>query len=80
MSKNEDMLINIIEELIDKRGINLEDTPKDLGLDSLQMIILVAKIETKFDIEIPDDGLDLENFKTIGSILEMINKIKKDNC
>lgn len=75
MNQNEDILKSIFYELLGKNEVNLNDNLKDIGLDSLQMIILVAKIETRFDINISDEYLDIENFKTVGNVLEMINTL-----
>lgn len=48
----------------------------DLGLNSLDLVELVCRIEDKFDIEIPDR--DIKNFKTVKDVLEYINSCKYD--
>ena len=45
---------------------------EDLGADSLDTVELVMALEEKFGIEIPDD--DAEKAKTVGDVVEYINK------
>ncbi len=45
---------------------------EDLGADSLDTVELVMAIEEEFGIEIPDD--DAEKAKTVGDVVEYINK------
>lgn len=57
------------------KGVELDRSSKlqeDLGLDSLDIIDLVVKIEDEFEIEINDE--DTENWRTLGDILNTINK------
>ncbi|MFI3206341.1 MAG: acyl carrier protein [Clostridia bacterium] len=42
----------------------------DLGADSLDVVDLLMSIEDEFEIEIPDT--EVENIKTVGSIVEYI--------
>ena len=48
--------------------VDIEDTDflvDDLGVDSLGMISLVARLEKQFSIEIPQSEVTLQNFKSI---------------
>ena len=48
--------------------VDIEDTDflvDDLGVDSLGMINLVARLEEQFSIEIPQSEVTLQNFKSI---------------
>jgi len=75
-----DICTEIIKEL-EKMGYTaFQITPEmsiheDLGLDSLDTIELVAKLEEKFDIRIKDD--DLVDVKTIQDIVDIANKYLK---
>jgi acyl carrier protein len=61
------------------------DTPllgRGIGLDSMETLTLVAAIEKEFDIEIADDDLTVDLFKSIGSLAEYIlqrNGVRKTN-
>lgn len=49
-----------------------EDTKfkEDLGADSLDLFELVMALEDEYSIEIPQE--DLENLKTVGSVVEYL--------
>jgi acyl carrier protein len=48
----------------------------DLGADSLDIVELIMSMETKFDMEIPED--DAQKIKTVGEAIDYIsNKLSK---
>ena len=52
--------------------INDEIELKDgLGLDSLDVVEMVMKLETEFDCNIPDD--DYEDVKTVGEVFKIVS-------
>jgi acyl carrier protein len=51
------------------------DLRKDLNVDSLQGLQIVAAIEKRFDIQIPDDELD--NYATISEIVSTIDRVRQ---
>jgi acyl carrier protein len=59
------------------------DTPilgKGLGLDSLEALVLVTKIEAEFGIEIDDEDLKVELFKSVGALAEHVEaKLARNN-
>lgn len=44
----------------------------DLGADSLDVVEVLMSIEDEFEVEIPDE--EIENIKTIGDLVEYIEK------
>ena len=69
--KVRDLLVS--ELLPDESEVTLTAELKDdLGIDSLAVVDLATSIEEEFDIEIPDE--DLENIKTVGDIVDYLNK------
>ncbi len=44
----------------------------DLGIDSIQMMSLVADLERELEIEIETQLLTYENFSTVGNIIRII--------
>jgi acyl carrier protein len=46
----------------------------DLGIDSIQFLEMVVRIEELFGISIEDEDLIGENFETIGTVLTMMDK------
>ncbi|WP_334331013.1 acyl carrier protein [Candidatus Phytoplasma prunorum] len=64
----------IAEQLsIDKNNIKLEsDLKEDLGIDSIDAVGLIIKIEEFFKLEISDETL--QKFKNVKDILEYIQQ------
>jgi acyl carrier protein len=46
-------------------------------IDSLSIVSLVAFIDKKFGVKIPDEKGTVENFGTINKIIETINEFKR---
>jgi acyl carrier protein len=56
--------------------IELEDQLENkLGIDSLKVLQLIVELETKFNVEVDDNDLLLENFATINKIITIINRL-----
>ncbi|WP_060823219.1 phosphopantetheine-binding protein [Mycoplasmopsis arginini] len=55
-----------------KKPFNLDTLIKDLNIDSLDLVLLVSDLESKFKIEIKDE--ELMNLKTINDIIDIINQ------
>ncbi len=59
-------------------GVNVEDVQlnksfaKDLAADSLDLVELIAAVEDKYDVELPDD--ELEKMKTIGDLWKFLEQ------
>ena len=54
-----------------------EDNLLSLGLDSLKMMRLIAFIEEKFSIVIPDIEITPDRMENLASIEQLINKYKQ---
>ena len=70
----------IREILADQLDANAEEMTmetriaEDLGADSLDVVEMLMSVEDEFGIEIPDEAI--ENLKTIGNVVEYIEKNK----
>jgi len=80
-SKIEEKIKNILVSELDVNPATIADCNSDtpllgrgIGLDSMETLSLVAGIEKEFDIEIPDDDLTVELFRSIGTLAEYIIK------
>ncbi len=60
------------EYLVHQTEIELESKIKDLEIDSIDFIEFIMLIEDKYNISIDEDIIN--DFKTIGEIVEYINK------
>ena len=76
-------VIELISELFKDKGFDIDiieyaDLIDDFGMDSITFISIVVEIEAHFDIEVPDDMLLLENFKSADDIVSIVeNEISK---
>jgi acyl carrier protein len=50
---------------------------RDAGVDSLALIELLVSVEQAFEIEIPDEMLVSDTFKTPGSLWSTISKLRQ---
>lgn len=54
-----------------------DDSLFELGvIDSLAVVKTIGYCEEQFEIEIPDDELIPENFETVRSIVELIERLR----
>ena len=71
-----------ISEYIRKEIANGREVSKDESLlaagilDSLAVVKLVAYVEDEFDVEIPDSDFDPDNFESVATITELIERIR----
>ncbi|MDJ0900132.1 MAG: acyl carrier protein, partial [Xenococcus sp. MO_188.B8] len=57
--------------------VNLEDLSEDsdifsMGLDSINAMILVTKLQEAFEIQLDTSEINFENFQNLGTIVELI--------
>jgi len=81
MTANKDKILLRIEgvlsglELLEGKGQLDESTGllgKGIGLDSIEIIQLVAALEEEFDLAIDDDDLLPDHFQTIGDLINFL--------
>lgn len=73
--KVKEMLVEQLDveaELVTMEAVIIDD----LGADSLDLVDLVMELENEFDTEIPDE--DIQNIKTVGDIVNYIEKAKAE--
>jgi acyl carrier protein len=46
-----------------------------LGLDSMSLVQLLADVEDRYDIELPDDILNEATFETVGSLWQTLSPL-----
>lgn len=68
---------DIIAEIltVDKNDITLDSSFKALGVDSLDMLEIVMKIEEQFGIEIDDE--QAAKIKTVAEAVDKIGQLQK---
>ena len=74
----EKKIISLIAEKLGKPADKVTRDSRlieDLGADSLDVVELIMAFEDEFNISLPDE--DVAKMKTIGSIVDYINNLKK---
>jgi acyl carrier protein len=72
-------LFGVVGALMQRRQLaiptSLDQSLRDAGLKSLDLVNMMLAVEDEFGIEIPQDLLSIENFRTIGAIERLVAKI-----
>lgn len=50
---------------------------EDLNYDSIKLVQLLVVIEEKYNVEFIDEDMDFGNFKTIGTLSDLVSKYMK---
>lgn len=78
-------IVEILSVLFENSGVDKDvfqyaDLVDDLGMDSISFISLIIELEATFDIQVPDEWLQIEKFQTYKEIyteVEMLLNEKK---
>lgn len=76
----EELIAYIMKEFVEDPDEEIDETTLLISsglIDSLSIVSLVAFIDKKFGVKIPDEKGTVENFGTIDKIIETINEFKK---
>ena len=75
-----EIIINIIKDnLALKEEINEDTNLSNLSLDSLSFITALVTIEEVFSISFTDEELNINNFKHVSDLINIVNKKVLDN-
>jgi acyl carrier protein len=81
LSLTRDRLLVLVEQLLVKsaaaRVVSVDQPLTAVGLTSIDMVQLMLAIEADFEITIPTAEITPENFRSIASITELIEKIRR---
>ncbi len=76
----EELIAYIKKEFVEDPDEEINETTLLISsglIDSLSIVSLVAFIDKKFGVKIPDEKGTVDNFETINKIIETINEFKK---
>lgn len=68
---------NVVLELLpdlERQDLNDESDIFSLGLDSINAMNLVVSLQEAFDIKFDAQEINIENFRTVGDITELIQQ------
>lgn len=70
-------IYEIIKDIDGLEGIDIKENDLlEENIDSLSFIIILMKVEEKFNIEINEEDLSYETFKTLKDIRDYVERIK----
>lgn len=72
-----ELIINVVEQIVGKSGGISEnsDLIEEIGLDSVQLMMLMGRIEESFELSFTDQDFEIEHFRTPASILNLVERI-----
>jgi acyl carrier protein len=75
-----DRLISLVKQVSGSATVFPSPFPvdtqlSDLGVTSLKMVNLMLAVEVEFDIAIPQSDITPENFRSLGSIQSLVERI-----
>lgn len=79
MNKTREIIVNMLCEVleVDQETILNEEDLFNLGFDSINFVKLIVELELKFDIEYPDELLDLKKLSSVEKIVQLVESLKK---
>ena len=75
---DQDIVLKFIRDNYNSKNITLKTNLIDDIIDSYGVVELGSFLETKFNIEIPDEEFTANNFKDVSTILNLVNKLKNN--
>lgn len=76
----EELIEYIKKEFVEDPDEEIEENTPLISsglIDSLSVVSLVAFIDKKFGVKIPDEKGTVDNFETVNKIIEIINECRK---
>lgn len=65
-------ILKVIKEIIENDDINLNQSLKEIGCNSITFVKLVVQIEEIYNIEFDDDVLMVDKFSSVDSLVKYI--------
>lgn len=79
MDVREDVLQIIADyKNLDRGDVTPERTFEELGIDSLDAIDIIYEVEDKFSVDVPQEAVDMEQMKSVGDVLALVERITGD--
>lgn len=74
-----DRLLGLVERVLDRPGAGPNLPPEaalsELGVSSLKMVSLMLSVEAEFDLNIPQNEITPENFRSINAIQALVARL-----
>lgn len=74
-TRSYEVILSILPN-VNRDQLSNESDVFNLGLDSINAMSLVLKLQDAFDIQFEASEISLDNFRTLGDIVELLKKKK----
>ena len=68
----QDRVLSVVRSVLEQNAItsdvHLESRLVDIGLDSMDMVALMLKVEAEFDLTLPQPEITPENFQSVKTL------------
>ena len=72
----QDRVLSVVRSVLEQNPINVDVHPEsrlvDIGLNSMDMVALMLKVEAEFDLTLPQPVITPENFQSVKTLELMI--------
>lgn len=71
-------VIQIVNEIVEEANVNGDVLTQDLrevGMDSIAFVKVIIEIEDRYDIEIPDKYLKIQDMNTIEKMVAVLEEL-----
>jgi acyl carrier protein len=72
----QDRVLSVLRRILEENAIIADVQPDsrlvDIGLDSMDMVALMLKVEAEFDLTLPQPEITPENFQSVKTLEVMI--------
>lgn len=71
-------VIQIVNEIVEEANVNGDMLTQDLrevGMDSIAFVKVIIEIEDRYDIEIPDKYLKIQDMNTIEKMVAVLEEL-----
>jgi acyl carrier protein len=69
----------LVLEILERNSIlpsaPLGDELVDIGLSSIDLVNLMLAVEAEFDLTIPQSELTVENFRSVSTIIKLVDRL-----
>jgi acyl carrier protein len=74
-AKVERLVCEILERNAIAPPARLDDELVDIGLSSIDLVNLMLAVEAEFDLLIPQPDLTVENFRSITTVIRLLDRL-----
>jgi acyl carrier protein len=75
-------VVKLVGEILDRNSIvraaPIGDELVDIGLSSIDLVNLMLAVEAEFDLTIPQAELTIENFRSITTIIRLLDRLTEN--